>query len=155
MGSGKTSLGQRVAAGLRREFYDSDITIEDRTGRTGGEIAESDGVAELHRLEREALLGALARPEPAVIAAAASVVDDPGARGALEEAFCIWVRADRRILEERASEGSHRRTVAATEHLERRDKLFEQLADLVVDTGESSPGETADRVLAQIERVEE
>jgi shikimate kinase len=150
MGSGKTNLGRRLAAALGRDFFDSDHTIESRTGRKGREIAESDGVAALHRMEREALQQALAGPEPAVIAAAASVVDDPAARAALEEAFCIWVRADPKILEERASRGSHRRTVATSEHLERRDPLFAALADIVVDTGVATPDEISSRVLAEI-----
>jgi shikimate kinase len=150
MGSGKTNLGRRLAAGMGREFYDSDVTIEADTGRSGREIAESDGVAALHRLEREALSKALANPEPAVIAAAASVVDDPEIHNVLEDVFCVWARADPGILEERASRGIHRRTVAASEHLERRDSAYAGLADLVVDTGVSSPDVTAGRVLDEI-----
>jgi shikimate kinase len=150
MGSGKTNLGRRLAAGLGREFYDSDQTIESRTGRKGREIAETEGVAALHRMERAALTEGMAKSEPAVIAAAASIVDDAGARAALDGAFCIWVRADTRVLEERASRGSHRRTVATTEHLERRDPLFADLADMVVDTGIASPDDTAARVLDEI-----
>ena len=150
MGSGKTSLGQRLAAHLDRQFFDSDVSIERATGRSGREIAETDGVPALHDLERETLLDSLAGHEPAVIAAAASVVDDPGARAALERVFCIWVRADPDILEERASRGAHRRTVATSEHLERRDSIFAGLGDIVVDTGELSPEETASRVLNEI-----
>lgn len=152
MGSGKSSLGRRLAAALGRDLFDSDVTIESNTGWRGREIAESEGVGALHDLEREALCAALARTEPSVIAAAASVVDDPGVRERLEELFCIWTRADTRILEERAARGSHRRTVAPSEHLERRNSIYEGLADLVVDTGSSSADETAERVLAAITR---
>jgi shikimate kinase len=150
MGSGKTSLGKRLASSLGRDFHDSDITIQASTGRSGREIAESDGVDTLHALERDALLQGLTRPEPSVIAAAASVVDDPGARAALQDVYCVWVKADPRILEERVSRGSHRRTVASSEHLERRESAFAALADIVIDTGESTPDETAARVAAGI-----
>jgi shikimate kinase len=150
MGSGKSNLGRRLAAGLGREAFDSDVTIEAKTGRRGRDIAESDGVPALHRMEREALLEALAQEQPAVIAAAASVVDDPATRAALEEVFCIWVRADPRVLEERASRGDHRRDVATTEHLERRDPHYAALADLIVDTGISPADETAARALAAL-----
>jgi shikimate kinase len=150
MGSGKTNLGRRLAAGLRREFLDSDVAIEVKTGRKGRQIADRDGVPALHRMEREALSEALTEAEPAVIAAAASVVDDPEIRSALEDVFCIWARADPRVLEERASRGTHRRVVAGSEHLERRDSIYAALADLVVDTGLSSPDETAGLVLTEI-----
>ena len=104
----------------------------------------------MHELERDALLDALASAEPAVIAAAASVVDDPGIRETLEDVFCVWARADPGILEQRAARGSHRRTVATSEHLERRNSIYAELADLVADTGGSSADETAERVLAEM-----
>jgi shikimate kinase len=150
MGSGKSSLGRRLATALHREMFDSDVTIESKTGRSGREIAETDGVAALHELERDALRDALANDEPAVIAAAASVVDDPGIRQTLRAVFCIWARADPWILEQRAARGSHRRTVATSEHLERRNSIYAELADLVADTGESSADETAEQVLAEM-----
>jgi shikimate kinase len=150
MGSGKSSLGRRLATAMGREMFDSDVTIESRTGRSGREIAESEGVAVLHELEQTALVEALDRAEPAVIAAAASVVDDPGTRHKLEEVFCVWVRADARVLEERAARGTHRRTVATSEHLETRNSTYAALADLVVDTGSSTADETAERVLAEL-----
>lgn len=154
MGSGKSSLGRRLASALGREMFDSDVTIESKMGRTGREIAESEGVGVLHELEQAALLEAMDRSEPAVIAAAASVVDDPGVRERLEDSYCIWVRADARILEERAARGSHRRAVATSEHLERRTSIYADLADLVADTGSSSADETAERVLAELRRDE-
>jgi shikimate kinase len=104
----------------------------------------------LHELEQTALVEALDRAEPAVIAAAASVVDDPDTRHKLEEVFCVWVRADARVLEERAARGTHRRTVATSEHLETRNSIYAALADLVVDTGSSTADETAERVLAEL-----
>jgi shikimate kinase len=151
MGSGKSSLGRRLATALGREMFDSDVTIQSKTGRSGREIAESEGVPALHELEQSALLEALDRVEPSVIAAAASVVDDPGTREKLEDVFCVWVRADAGILEERTAPKSHRRTVATSEHLETRNSIYSDLADLVVDTGSSTADETAERVLAQLE----
>ena len=51
MGVGKTTLGRLLADQLSLEFRDSDVWIESMAGRTGAEIAEADGIAELHRLE--------------------------------------------------------------------------------------------------------
>jgi shikimate kinase len=153
MGSGKSSLGRRLATALGRDMFDSDDTIESKIGRSGREIAESEGVSALHELEQEALLEALDRAEPSVIAAAASVVDDPSTREKLEDVFCVWVRADAGILEERTAPKSHRRTVATSEHLETRNSIYADLADLVVDTGSSTADETAGWVLAKLEDV--
>ncbi len=60
--------------------------VEARTGRTVREIFETDGEAAFRPLETEALLDALASPEPAVIAAAGGVVLSPVNRAALRRA---------------------------------------------------------------------
>jgi shikimate kinase len=151
MGSGKTTLAAGLARSLGRKVFDSDKSIEERTGRVGREIAQSDGVDVLHRLEADVLLDVLANPDPVVVAAAASVIEDPKVTGALEDAYCVWVTADPDILAERSARGSHRRAVARHENLGHRDLLFEKAADLVVDTGELSEAESLRRVLEALE----
>ncbi len=147
MGSGKTTVGERLAGALGRRFHDSDRSIESRTGRSGREIAATDGVDALHRLEKEVLLDSLSGEQPAVIAAAASVIEDPDVRDDLAVGFCVWVTADPRILAERSARGSHRRPVQQSEHLENRDRLFREMADVVVDTGDRSVEESVAVVL--------
>lgn len=154
MGSGKTTLGRGVAEALGWSFFDSDQSIVARTGRKGREIAVAEGVHELHRLEREVFFEALAAARPSVVAAAASVIDDPAVRQALDATFCVRVTADPEILAQRSSQGSHRRTVSNSEHLEHRTALFEQVADLVVDTGVMSEQGSVDQVLAAVENEE-
>lgn len=150
MGAGKTTLARGLARALGRDVFDSDRSIAERTGRIGREIAETDGVEVLHRLEADVLLDALSSPDPAVVAAASSVIEDFEVREALQDTFCVWVTADPDILAERSARGSHRRPVAPDESLEHRDPLFEQSADLVVDTGKSSAAESLGRVLDAI-----
>lgn len=55
MGTGKTSVGQRVAHCLGRDFLDSDAQVEARTGRTVREIFESDGERVFREQESRAL----------------------------------------------------------------------------------------------------
>ena len=150
MGSGKTTLAGGLARSLGRQVFDSDRSVEERTGRIGREIARTDGVEALHRLEADVLLEALSSPRPAVVAAAASVIEDPEVRESLDGTFCVWLNADPDILAARSARGHHRRPVADTEHLEHRALLFEQAADLVVDTGALSKAESLHRVLEAI-----
>jgi shikimate kinase len=154
MGSGKTTLGSGVAEALGWAFFDSDRSIVARTGRKGRDIALAEGIDELHRLEREVFFEALATARPSVVAAAASVIDDATVRQALDATFCVQVTADPRLLAQRSSQGSHRRTVSKSEHLEHRTALFEQVADLVIDTGAMSEQESVDRVLAAVVKQE-
>ena len=154
MGSGKTTVGERLAWALGRVFHDSDRSIESRTERSGREIAETDGVDALHRLEKEVLIESLAREGSAVIAAAASVIEDSDVRGALDGAFCVWLTADPGILAERSAHGSHRRPVGQSEHLDNRDRWFRETADVVVDTGDRSVEESVEFVLESLRDAE-
>jgi shikimate kinase len=154
MGSGKTTVGERLAVALGRAFHDSDRSIESRTGRSGREIAETDGVDALHELEKDVLLESIAQDDPAVIAAAASVIEDPDVRGALGEAFSVWLTAEPGILAERSARGSHRRPLGQSEHLDDRDRLFRETADVVVDTGDRSVEESVEFVLESLRGAE-
>lgn len=143
MGVGKTTVGRLVADRLGMSFYDCDAQIEEATGRTSREIARSDGVPALHALELSVLLSALGK-SPAVIAAAASVVDSQTGRDAIGKATCVWID---RVPDVTARPGEdHRRRVDAGEHLERRRPVYESLADLAL-AGPGTAEEYAERVV--------
>ena len=72
MGSGKTTIGTRLATHLERPFIDSDEVLLSTTGREAARIAGEDGVEALHAIEAELLLDSLGVTRPAVIAAASS-----------------------------------------------------------------------------------
>jgi shikimate kinase len=149
MGVGKTTVGRLLARRLGRPFLDGDQQIEETTGRTGREIAATDGVPALHALELSVLLQALEDSSDAVVAAAASIVDRPAGQSAIAEATCIWI--DRRPDESSGPGEEHRRDVAPNENLERRRPLFEDLADLVL-SGTGDPEDYVERALAFLHR---
>ncbi len=144
MGSGKTSVGQRVAESLGLLFLDSDQQVEARTGRTIREIFETDGEAAFRFEERAALRDALARPEPTVIAAAGGVVLDPANRDLLRDlprqgGHVVWLKAAPSILAERLVTSDHRPLLAddpaaALVRLNaEREPLYQSVATIVID----------------------
>lgn len=158
MGAGKSAVGRRVAARLVRPFSDSDTVVEDRMGRTVGEIWRTDGEVAFRRLEAEALQSALADPTPSVIAAAGGTVIDAGNRAALDadDAVVIWLRADPAILLDRVRHGDHRplldddpEGVLERLHQERLE-LYAEVADAVIDVDDLDLDEVAARVLEEI-----
>ncbi len=142
-GAGKTTIGRLLSAHLTRPLLDSDEWIEEVHGATGRQIAATAGVAELHRVERDATLAMLDHPEPAIIAVPASAVDDVDARSALSRlATCVWLTAATSHLVARVQRQEHRRPLDAADLdalLTARRDHFAALAQIVVATGERSP----------------
>lgn len=156
MGSGKTSVARRLAEALDRPLRDSDADLTQRYGRSAAEQYAQHGVAVLHAREAEQLREALAAPGPPVIAAAASVVDDPECRQLLAEAYVVWLDAPPAVLAGRIGAQDHRPHYdpdpAAMLHRQYRERAgrFRAVADLTVDVGEHGPAETAATVLAAL-----
>ena len=153
MGSGKTTVGARLARALGWPHRDSDADLTAATGLSARELAAQDGILALHALELRHLLDALAVDEPSVISAAASTIDEPEGRAALAHpsVYVVFLRIDPTVALQRVSKGRHRpspedlRVQAA-----RRDPMFREVADQEVDTGATRPGAI---VRAVVDRV--
>jgi len=157
MGSGKTTVGRRVAERLGRRLLDSDDEVEARTGRSVREIFETDGEAAFRAEESRALAAALSAPEPAVVAAAGGVVLDPGNRDRLRAAGrVVWLDGRPEDLAPRAASGSHRPLLgddplAALRRLDgERRARYEEVADHVVPVGGRDVDDVVEDVLALV-----
>ncbi len=140
MGSGKSTVGRELAALLNRPLVDNDEQVLAMTGRTVAEISAHAGVAEMRRLEGEALAEALASPVPAVVTAAAGVILDDQARLRLRQPFVVWLRAEPATLAARVARGPARPLLgddpeAVLEAMEQqRHDLYAEVADYVLHT---------------------
>lgn len=164
MGSGKTSVATRLAAALGRPLRDSDEDLEQEYGASAADLYEQYGAGELHAREAAQLRDALAeRPAP-VIAAAASVVENPASRVALAEAYVVWLDAPPELLARRlrktigsSDPGGHRprfqldldRMMAR--QYQRRAGWFREVADLVVTVVDSPLDRTVATVIAALD----
>jgi shikimate kinase len=158
MGTGKSTVGRALAGALDMSFSDSDAAIERERGATVQELADEIGVEEMHALEARHLLRALDAPEPSVIAAAASTIDDPACRAALRApgVRTIWLRADPDVLAGRFDRQKHRPRFGRSprdllaEQAKERDPLFRSLHPIELETGERSPAELVELALAAL-----
>ena len=157
MASGKSTVGTQVATRLGRRFFDSDEQIMHEYDRSVHEIARTDGLERAHALEWAALREAIRAPRPAVIAAAASIIDHPEAPAVLaEQGFVLWLRLQPETMLQRMQrdpENRHRPILrgprgedqlgALTTLANRRSPRYEQVADLALDVDDLAPGDAA------------
>jgi shikimate kinase len=153
MGTGKTAIGERLAAVLNLRFQDNDSRLAASSGLTPRELRVRDGVAVLHALEAEELLSALRDPGPSVISGAASVVENGDCKRALREAgLCvIWLRARAATLAARFYNEPHRPVFShdLTDFFERqaasRGPLYIEVSDGIIDIDELSVAEAVEQ----------
>lgn len=96
MGTGKTSVGKRLAARLGAPFVDTDDLVEQAAGRSVAAIFAADGEAAFRAAERRAIAAALATPR-AVVATGGGAIVDPDNLAALRAAapiVCLTARPD-------------------------------------------------------------
>jgi shikimate kinase len=155
MGAGKTTVGELLASRSGRRFFDNDAQLSAITGRTARRVQAEQGREALHELERQALANAVAAQPPAVIAAAASVVDDPASRELLRrEADVVWLTAAVDELARRVGTEQHRPVDADAraqlrEQSASRSASFAEVADIRVDA-DRPPSEIVDDVLVAL-----
>jgi shikimate kinase len=142
MGSGKTTVGKRLASRLGCRFVDTDDLVVAAAEKPVRAIFEHDGEPEFRRLESAALVQALSSGDDLVVAAAGGAVLSEANRAAMREhaACVVWLDADVATLGQRTARGAHRPLIdddpqakLATLDRERR-ALYESVADARVDT---------------------
>jgi shikimate kinase len=90
-GSGKTTVGRRVAQLLNIAFSDLDEIVVATAGMPVAEVFATHGEARFRRMERAAMDGAMAAP-PHVIAPGAGWIAEPGNFEAACEGFLVYLQ---------------------------------------------------------------
>ncbi|MBI4005485.1 MAG: shikimate kinase AroK [Gammaproteobacteria bacterium] len=141
MGSGKTSIGRRLAKELNLQFFDSDHEIELRTGVKITLIFEIEGEAGFRKRETQ-IINELTSNNGIVLATGGGAVLDPVNRKTLSErGFVIYLKASVGPLLRRTTKDKRRPLlqidnpkVKIEELLAIRGPLYEEIANMIVDT---------------------
>ena len=157
MGAGKSAVGRFLARTLHLSFVDSDDEIESRRGVDVAFIFEKEGEQGFRKREAT-VIDDLSRMDGVVLATGGGAVVDPenrshlGGRGyvvylytTVEQQVTRTQRGRERPLLEKADP---RATLA--ELLSRRDPMYREIADLVVETDGRKVKSVANEIIEQI-----
>lgn len=148
MGAGKTTIGRLLAKQLGKDFYDSDVEIERKTGVKIPLIFELEGEAGFRKRETTAI-DELTKLDNIVLATGGGAVLLPENRQLLKShGTVIYLRAKVNDLYQRTRNDRGRpllRGANPKQKLEQlylaRDPIYTELADYIVDTGAQSANE--------------
>ncbi len=160
MGSGKSSVGRRVAAHLGFEFVDADAVLVGREGREIAEIFASEGEERFRDLE-SAVLAALAARSRCVISTGGGVILREKNRALLRDlGLVVWLTASEDAIFARVSRTNKRpllRTAdpraTVTALFTARRPLYAAAAQFTLDTTTFSHAQAAEAVVAEARRV--
>jgi shikimate kinase len=164
-GTGKSSVGARLAEVLKRPFVDLDQVLVREAGRSVADIVAQGGWAEFRQLEKE-LVARYRVTRGLVLATGGGVVLDLNNVAALQEnGIIIWLTADPAVIQARLAQDQPRdanrpsltggdtiREVAAV--AEERAPLYQAAAQISIDTTHRSVGQVVKLVLEALKSEE-
>lgn len=142
MGSGKTTLGKRLARECGLDFIDLDREIERRNGVSVATIFEIEGEAGFRQRESQ-LLAEVATQDGLVIATGGGTVLNPFNRTRLlASGSVVYLHATANLLFARTRNDKSRPLLQVADPLakikqlvEHRDPLYREVADIVIEAG--------------------
>ena len=145
MGSGKTTIGRALAMHLGKVFVDSDEEIQQRTGVTITHIFDIEGEAGFRQREAAAIRDLVGRDNLVLATGGGAVLAEQNRAMLKQNGIVIYLKASVHDLWQRTRHDRSRPLLQAvdpraklTELHHQRDPLYQEVADIVVQTGRQS-----------------
>jgi len=159
-GSGKSTIGRRLAKALDVSLLDTDAAIEETTGRTIADIFATDGEPEFRRIEEEVIRSAL-QSHDGVLSLGGGAVTTQGVRDALSGHMVIYLEISAAEGVRRTGGSTVRPLLAGGDRGEKfrklmaeRVPLYRRVATMRINTNRRNPGAVVRHVVERLENPE-
>lgn len=160
MGSGKSTLGRRLATHFRYSFHDTDLWIVQQTGVNIPMIFEMEGEAGFRQREKKAI-AQLCCLEKIILATGGGAVLLPENRQQLKQkGVVIYLHTLPETVYARVQKDKNRPLLQVDDPLARfrqlyqeRDTLYREVADIIIEADQGSVAETLQQIIQKIEMV--
>ena len=156
-GSGKSTIGRRLAKALGVTLLDTDVAIEQQTGRSIADIFATDGEREFRRIEEGVVRAALAEHD-GVLSLGGGAVTSPGVCAALAGHTVIYLEINATEGVRRTGGNTVRPLLAGPDRAEKyrdlmskRVPLYRRVATLRVDTNRRNPGAVVRYIVSRLQ----
>jgi shikimate kinase len=156
-GSGKSTIGRRLARALGVDFLDSDAAIETKTGRSIADVFATDGEPEFRRIEEEVIRTALAEHD-GVLALGGGAITSRGVRDVLVGHTVIYLEINAAEGIRRTSGNTVRPLLAGPDPgakyralMADRTPLYRGAATMRISTNRRNPGAVVRHIIARLE----
>lgn len=153
-GSGKSTIGRRLATRLSRPFVDCDLELEQRCGVSVATVFDIEGEAGFRERETRLLEELVQRPDPIIATGGGVVLAEQNRQMLIEGATVVYLQATlgelwNRLRNDRKRPllqgGNPRQRIA--DLLEQRAALYEAVADITVRSRRQSAERFTDDII--------
>ncbi len=159
MGSGKSSVGKRLAQDLGYPFYDSDKEIEKSTGANIPLIFELEGEDGFRKREHEVIKQLCSKSNCVLATGGGSVVSEENRSLLRKSGIIIYLYASIEQILERTKRDRNRPLLQTSnpkqkleEVMSKRAPLYQALAEYTIETDYHTVKEITDLILAKIKK---
>jgi len=156
-GSGKSTIGRRLAKAMGVTLLDTDTKIVETTGRTIADIFSNDGEKEFRRIEEEVVRAALAHHD-GIVSLGGGAITSPGVQEALAGHTVIFLEISAAEGIRRTTGGTVRPLLAGPDParkyrdlMSQRVPLYRRAATMRVNTNRRNPGAVVRHIVARLE----
>jgi shikimate kinase len=160
-GSGKSTIGRRLAKAMGLSLLDTDAVIEERTGRSIADIFATDGEAAFRRIEEDVIREALVSHH-GILSLGGGAVTTPGVREALTGHTVVYLEISAAEGVRRTGGSTVRPLLAGPDRAEKyralmseRVPLYRRVATLRVNTNRRNPGAVVRYVASRLENPDQ
>ncbi len=156
MGAGKSTIGRLLAQELGLEFRDADREIEERSGVDIPWIFDKEGEPGFRERET-AMLDELSQMSGVLVSTGGGVVGRPENFALMQRGTVVYLHASVNEQVRRTAKDKKRPLLqnanprkVLKELMEKRDPLYRELADIIVDTDGRSPRTVVNELKRQL-----
>ena len=161
MGSGKTTIGIKIAERMGRRWYDTDDIIVDKYGKIS-DIFEYYGEAHFRKLETEIVQDLAVKDDLIISTGGGLVLKNENNTLLKQNGKIVFLRATLDTLAKRLKvDGNRPLLQTSTESirdrlarlLNERSHIYEHVADYIVDVDGKQPQEIAEEILQKVKEI--
>jgi shikimate kinase len=158
MGSGKSTIGKRLAKRLNLHFYDSDKVIEEREGLSVVDIYDFKGEQYFRQKEYD-IIKEILRYGPVVLSTGGNSFVDNDIRDMIkQQAISIWLATDINTLYGRVSKRNTRPELNCDNKLDLLKKManerqeFYTQTDIIIESGDDDVHFLVDALVSRVQK---
>lgn len=160
MGSGKTTIGKRLAKKLKIDFIDSDHEIEKQTGKTINKIFSQDGEPHFRQIEKETISNIIQKNYPVILSlGGGAFVNDDVRNLVKKQCVSVWLDVALDVVLARIGEQSNRPLLNNVDKSEVLSKLIAQRSpfyaqcDIRINSDSTSHTQTVNDIISQLKSI--